>query len=110
MFGFGLPELLILFGLPIFVTICLTLAKNPYEKGTDEYQALRLSRIGLAFAVWSFGFGLFGIALAIVAFVFGIIGIIKGRTLYGILVIVLSIMLPPLGLLWNLASFGIFRH
>ena len=76
------------------VTIYVAIAKNPFEKGTNEYQALRLCRIGLALLFWSFGFGLIGFAFALVAFIFGIIGIAKGRTLYGIILIIGSVVSP----------------
>ena len=42
----------------IVVTIYVVAARNPFEKGTDEYQALRLCRISLALLIWSFGLGL----------------------------------------------------
>ena len=53
----------------IAVTIYVASAKIPFEKGTDEYQALRLCRIGLALLIWSFGFGLIGFAFALTSFI-----------------------------------------
>ena len=78
----------------IVVTIYVMVAKNHFEKGTDEYQALRLCRIGLALLVWSVDFGLIGFAFALVAFILGIIGIVKGRTAYGIVIIIGSVVSP----------------
>ena len=89
----------------ITVTIYVASAKNPFEKGTDEYQALRLCRIGLALLVWSFGFGLVGFAFALTSFILGIIGIVKGRTMYGIMLIVGSVCLPIIGLIHTFSSF-----
>jgi hypothetical protein len=63
----------------VAVTIYVTRAKNPFEKGTNDYQSLRLCRIGLAFLVWSTGFWAIGTALAVVALILGIIGVLKGR-------------------------------
>ena len=81
-------------GFSILITIAVAIAKNPHEKGTNEYESLRLCRIGVALLVWSFSFGLIGYALALVAFILGIIGIVKGRTGYGLAVIVGSVLLP----------------
>jgi len=78
----------------LIVTLYVWRAKNPFEKGTDEYQALRLCRISLALLVWSFDFGLIGLAFALTAFILAIIGIIKGRTLYGIMLIVGAVVVP----------------
>jgi len=78
----------------IVVTVYVAVAKNPHEKGTDEYTALRVCRVGLALLVWSFGFGLIGIAFSLAAFVLGIVGIVKGRSLYGVMLIVGSVVIP----------------
>lgn len=93
------------FIIPIILTIYVARAKNPYSKGTDEHQALRVCRIGLALMVWSFGFGLFGFVLALVAFILGIIGIVKGRTVYGLVVISGSFCFPIIGFFFNLGTF-----
>jgi mannitol-specific phosphotransferase system IIBC component len=87
------------------VTIYVASAKNPFEKGTDEYQALRLCRIGLGLLVWSFGTGLVGFAFALTSFILGIIGIVKGRTIYGVMLIVGSVCLPIIGLVYTFSSF-----
>ena len=84
----------------IVVTIYVASAKNQFEKGTDEYQSLRLCRIGLALLVWSFGLGLVGFAFALTSFILGIIGIVKGRTMYGIMLVVGSVCLPIIGLIY----------
>jgi len=89
----------------IVVTIYVASAKNPFEKGTDEYQALHLCRIGLALLIWSFGFGLVGFAFALTSFILGIIGIVKGRTMYGIMLIVGSVCLPIISLIYTFSSF-----
>ena len=89
----------------IAVTIYVASAKNPFEKGTDEYQALRLCRIGLALLIWSFGFGLVGFAFALTSFILGIIGIVKGRTMYGIMLIIGSVCLPIISLIHTFSSF-----
>jgi len=78
----------------IGVTVYIARAENPFDNDSDEYQALRLCRIGLVLLVWSFGFGLLGLAFALTSFILGIIGIVKGRTAYGIGLIVGSILLP----------------
>ncbi len=89
----------------IVVTIYVASAKNPFEKGTDEYQALRLCRVGLALLVWSFGFGLIGFAFALTSFILGIIGIVKGRTMYGIMLIIGSVVLPIISVLITASRF-----
>jgi hypothetical protein len=89
----------------IVVTIYVTKVKNPFEKGTNEYQALRLCRIGLAFLVWSFGFGLIGFAFALTSFILGIIGIIKGRTRYGTMLIIGSVFLPIISSIHTLSKY-----
>ncbi len=66
--------------IPLFMTVALTGAKNPHEKGTDKYQALRLCRIGLVLTLWSFESGLVGCNLAVAAFILGVVGVVKGRT------------------------------
>ena len=81
----------------IIVTIYVVTAENPYEKGINEYESLRLCRIGLGLLVWSFGTGLVGYAFALTSFVLGIIGIVKGRTMYGIILIIGSVCLPVIG-------------
>lgn len=83
--------------LAIIVTFYVLGAKNPYEKGSRECDALRLARVGLCLALWSIVFGLIGLALALAAFVLAIIAIIKGRTLYGVGVIILSALAPFAG-------------
>jgi hypothetical protein len=69
-------------GIALGVTIYVCRAKNPHEKGSPEFESLRLCRVGFALVVWSYGFGLLGYALSLVAFVLGIISIVKGRTAY----------------------------
>jgi hypothetical protein len=89
----------------ISVTIYVAVAKNPYEKDSNEYQALRLCRIGLALLLWSVGFGLIGMAFALVSFILGIICIVKGRTLYGIILIIGSVISPVISFFDILAIF-----
>ena len=55
--------------------------------------------------VWSFGTGAVGWAFALTAFVLGIIGIVKGRTMYGVLIIVGSVCVPVLGAIFTLKSY-----
>ena len=88
----------------IVVTIYVASSKNPFEKGTDEYQGLRLCRIGLALLVWSFGFGLIGFAFALTSFIFGIIGIVKGRTMYGVMIIIGSVCVPIISFVYAFSS------
>jgi hypothetical protein len=83
----------------IAVTIYVASAKNPFEKGTDEYHALRICRVGLALLAWSFGFGIIGCAFALASFILGIVGIVKGRGLYGTMLIVGSVVLPIISIL-----------
>ena len=87
----------------IIVTVYVISARNPHEKGTAEHQGLRLCRIGLALLVWSFGFGLIGFAFAITSFILGIIGIVKGKTAYGIVLIIGSVAVPTISV-WYTAS------
>jgi predicted lysophospholipase L1 biosynthesis ABC-type transport system permease subunit len=75
------------------VTIYVMIAKNPFEKGAKEYQSLRLCRAGLTLLVWSIGFWAIGTALSLVALILGIIGAARGRTLYGIILIIGSVVL-----------------
>jgi len=82
----------------IVVTVYVAVAKNPFERGTDEYTALRVCRVGLALLAWSFGFGIIGFAFALTAFVLGIVGIVKGRSLYGVMLIVGSVVIPALSM------------
>ena len=82
----------------IVITIYVAAAKNPHEKGTDEYTALRVCRVGLALLAWSFGFGLIGFVFALTAFVLGVVGIVKGRSLYGVMLIVGSVVIPILSI------------
>lgn len=100
MFGMNITALdWAAFVLAIIITVYILAAKNPYPKDSNEYQSLRLCRIGLALLAWAFGFGLIGFAFALVAFILGIIGIVKGRTAYGIFLIVGSVVVPVLSLL-----------
>ncbi len=92
MLHFNMPFPIIFLIVALAVTIYVAIAKNPFEKGTNEYQSLRLCRIGLAFLFWSMGFWAIGFAFALVAFILGIIGINKGRTLYGIILIIGSVV------------------
>ena len=87
------------------VTLYVYRAINPHEKDTDEYQSLRLCRIGLALLAWSFGSGLLGFAFVITTFVLAIIGIIKGRTTYGIMLIIGSVAIPVLSICNTISSF-----
>ena len=92
MLSLNMPFPIIFLIVALAVTIYVAIAKNPFEKGTNEYQSLRLCRIGLTFLFWSVGFGIIGLAFALVAFILGIIGIVKGRTLYGIILIIGSVV------------------
>jgi hypothetical protein len=77
----------------IIITIIVTTRKNPYQKGSQEYEALRYARIGLILLIASYGGGLFGYLLALTSLTLGIVVIAKGRTLYGVLLIIGSIYL-----------------
>lgn len=96
------------FLIAIIVTLYVITVENPYEKGTNEYESLRLCRIGLALLVWSFASGLVGYAFALTSFILGIIGIVKGRTMYGIMLIIGSVCIPVIGTLYFIS--GIFHH
>ena len=92
--NFTLFDILILcFTLAISIYL-IFISNNPFEKGTDDYQALHLCRISLGLLIWSFQFGLVGFAFALTSFILAIIGIVKGRTLYGIFLIIGSVCLP----------------
>lgn len=83
----------------LLFTIYIISVKIPFDKGTDEHQALRLCRISFALLLWSFGFGLIGLAFTLVSFVLAIIGIVKGRTLYGVMLIIGCVVIPVLSLI-----------
>jgi hypothetical protein len=87
--------------IPSVVTLYVATAKNNFPKGTDDYTALRVCRIGLALLLWSFGSGLIGFAFALTSFILGIVGIVKGRTIYGIALIVGSIVLPVVSVVYT---------
>ena len=107
MFGFNITMLdWISWIVAVALTIYAAIAKNPFEKGSDEFQALRLCRISLALLAWSFGFGLIGFAFAITSFILAIIGIVKGRTLYGIMLIIGSVCVPILSLVHTFFRFS----
>ena len=84
----------------IVVTIYVVVAKNPHETGSPEYESLRICRVGLDILAWSYGFGLIGFVFALVAFILGIIGIVKGRSLYGVLLIMGSVIIPILSMVY----------
>jgi hypothetical protein len=86
------------------ITMYLLLSKNPYEKGSNKYQALRLCRISLVLIVWSFDLGLIGFAFGVVALILAVIAIIKGQPLYGSILTIASIVIPILGMLWTVSS------
>ena len=109
MFGFNVTVIdWISWIVAIVVTIYVAMAKNPFEKGSDEYQALRLCRISLALLAWSFGFGVIGFAFAITSFILAIIGIVKGKTLYGIMLIIGSVCIPILSLVQTFVTYSTF--
>ena len=102
-FGFGtIWEVWVLIA-SIATTVVLITAKNPHDKGTDERLALRLCRISLGLIVWSFSFGVAGFPLAIAGLVLAIIGIVKGRTRYGVMLIISSIIIPIVGMMCNIS-------
>jgi len=86
------------------ITVYIYGATNPHEKDTDEYQSLRLCRIGLILLAWSFGAGLIGFAFALTTFILAIIGIVKGRTVYGIMLIIGSVALPVISVFSTIPS------
>lgn len=85
--------------LALGVTIFFLATSNPHEAGSRDAESLRLARIGLCFALWSYGFGLFGMLLAFAGFILGLVAVIKGRAGYGIAVIIASVALPILGMM-----------
>ena len=93
---------LVWFIIPSLVTLYVSTARNDFQKGTNEHTALRVCRIGLALLSWSFGFGLIGFAFVVTAFVLGIVGIVKGRTMYGIVLIMGSVVLPVISIWYTL--------
>jgi len=68
----------------IAITLYVYYRKNPYEKGSAEFEIIRLFRIGLALLAWSFGFGLIGLAFALTAFIRGV-GLIIGSVIIPII-------------------------
>ena len=87
--------------LSLVVALCVAWyiyrSKNPEEKGSQEYQALRLCRIALLILLFTWNFGLLGLPFVAVAFILAIMGIVKGRTAYGIMIIVGCVCLPFIG-------------
>lgn len=87
------------------ITIYLIfIADNPFNKGTDDYQSLRLCRISLGFLIWSFQSGLFGFVLALTSFILAIIGIVKGRTFYSILLIIGAFLIPIISVFFTVSQ------
>ncbi len=103
MFGISVFDWICI-GIAIVVTIVLASKENPYEPASNEHQALRLCRISLGLIVWSFAAGIIGFALALVAFILAIIGIVKGRTAYGITMVVCSVVVPFAGMFYTFSS------
>ena len=109
MFGISItPWDIATFVAAVLVTIYVIAAENPYPPSDRNHEGIRLCRVGLALAFWSIGFGLLGFVFALVAFILGILGIVKGRTAYGIVVIVLSVLFPAIGLMATVIS--LFRQ
>ena len=105
-YGLGITRFdLAAFAFAIVFSFVVAYSKNPNEKGTNEYESLRLCRIGLALLVWSYGFGLIGLVLALVAFIMGILGIVKGRSGYGIALVVGSVAVPMASSFVTLSNF-----
>lgn len=103
MFGITVVGLFsIVFALAI--TAYVTSLENPHSPGTDEYTALRVCRVGLVLLAWSFGFGILGLVFDFTAFVLGVVGIVKGRGLYGSMLIAGSVIVPVVGTLVTVAS------
>jgi hypothetical protein len=88
----------------IIITLYVSIVKNPHNEGTNEHQTLRLCRIGLALLVWSFvvGSGLIGITLVSITFILAVVAIIKGRILYGVLLILVSVFAHALSVAYPL--------
>src|SRR3990172_9212456 len=96
-FSFGPFDWIALF-VAIGISAYVATVKNSHPQGSDAYTALRVCRVGLALLAWSFGFGLIGFAFALAAFVLGIVGIVKGRGLYGAMLIAGSVVVPVISL------------
>lgn len=92
-------------GIAILVTAYVSFASNPHDENSNQHASLRICRVGLVLLVWSFGFGLIGFAFALSAFVLGIVGIVKGRSVYGVMLIVGSVVIPVLSVLHTAYSF-----
>lgn len=103
MFGLDIFQLLPL-AFAIGLTWFVAKASNPHPVGSDEYTALRVCRIGLVLLVWSFGFGIVGFAFAFAAFILGIVGIVKGRGLYGAMLIAGSVVVPVVSMFSTVLS------
>jgi hypothetical protein len=99
----GIPDIISVF-ISVVITFLVAGAKNPYEKGSDDYQALKFCRISLVLIAWSFDLGLIGFVFAVAAFILAVVGIIKGRTLYGTMLIIASVVVPILGMFWTISS------
>lgn len=83
---------LVLLGAAFGVSVWATLANNPHPKNSPEYTSLRICRIAVALVVWGLGLGLIGMAFMLTAFILGVVSIVKGRTGYGVTVIVIAVI------------------
>lgn len=102
--GQGKIALTFLFWLiAIATTAYLARAEIPHPTDSAEHQNTKLCRVGLGFAVWSFGFGAIGLVLGLVAVVLGVVAIVRGFTGYGIAVVAAGIGLSVGGFVFNLA-------
>jgi hypothetical protein len=89
----------------VTATLYVIFAKNPYDVGTREYKGLRLCRISLALLAWGISLGLFGVAFAFSSFVFATMGIMKGRNLYGFLLLIGCVCAPVLAFSGGILGF-----
>lgn len=88
----------------VVVTIYVLFARSPSGKGSSEYRGLWACRIALLFLAWSFCFGMVGLGSAMASLILATIGVVKGRTLYGFIVIVGCLFVPSLNILSSFHS------
>ena len=88
----------------IVVTIYVLFPRSPSGKGSIEYRGLWACRIALILLAWSFCFGMVGLGSAVASLILATIGIVKGRTLYGFMVIIGCLCVPPLNILGSFYS------
>ncbi|MBC8519396.1 MAG: hypothetical protein H8D24_03190 [Gammaproteobacteria bacterium] len=89
--------------LPIIPIIYFLIAGNPHDVDTEERASLSAARTWLVLALMALGLGVIGVVIATATLIMGVKTIIRGRTMYGLTVILISIFVPIFSFipLWN---------